>query len=51
MPDAQSLNEYEVKCFIKMGMVRRLVTIQNHLGLHHGILMMRFVMEGMLEGE
>ena len=34
-----------------MGMVRRPVTIQNRLGLYPEKWMMRFVMEGMLEGK
>ena len=37
--------------FIKREMACRLATIQSHLDLRRGILMMRFMMEGMLEGE
>ena len=32
-------------------MVHKLATIQNHLDQYLGISMMRFTMEGMLEGE
>ena len=46
-----SFNKYEVEFIIKMGMAHILVTIQSRLDLYHKKWMMRFMIEGMLEGE